>query len=204
VGGKADVRPDYVDRFPAPLNHPAARHLLLRVLRLNCLTRDYSPLWDELFEDSFTADNWTPPHAWRASLGEVTREWTMATPLRTEYDRRAALVEIDALAAIMLGITAEQLCAIYRAQFGVLRKYEYRMFFDAQGRKIAKETHARGWKQQAGDYELAEQWWREYEDSGEVQELPEQLRDRYRAPLVKPDREAEMTAAYRDFTARLG
>jgi hypothetical protein len=203
VGGKADVRPEYVDRFPAPLDHPATPHLLLRALRLNCLTDDYSPLWDELFEDGFTADSWTPSHQWRTPLGDITRDWTMTSPLRTEYDRRAALVEIDALAAIMLGITAEQLCAIYRAQFGVLRKYEYRMFFDAQGRKIAKETHARGWKQQAGDYELAEQWWQEYEESGEVRELPEELRDRYRAPLVKPDREAEMTTAYIDFTARL-
>lgn len=97
---------------------------------------------------------------------------------------------------------------------GVLRKYEYRMFFDDQGRKIAKETHARGWKQQKGDYELAEQWWRDYQDAREsaanpddvpVLDLPAQLRDRYRyrAPLVKPDREAEMTAAYEDFSRRL-
>jgi len=136
----------------------------------------------------------------------------MKIPLRTEYDRRAALVEIDALAAIMLGITGEQLCAIYRAQFGVLRKYEYRMFFDAQGRKIAKETNARGWKQQRGDYELAEQWYRDYDEAREnavdlaaipVPDLPAQLRDRYCAPLVRPDREAEMTAAHKDFAARL-
>ena len=136
----------------------------------------------------------------------------METPLRSEYDRRAALVEIDALAAIMLGITAEQLCAIYRAQFGVLRKYEYRMFFDAQGSKIAKETHARGWKQLQGDYELAEQWYRDYEEGRDnaldsaaipVPDLPAQLRDRYCAPLIRPDREAEMTAAYKDFAARL-
>jgi hypothetical protein len=203
VGGKADIQDELIQRFPAPLEHLAVPYLLLRTLRLNCLTRDYSPLWEELFEDGFAADSWTPPFQWRTHLGDVTREWSMATPLRTEYDRRAALVETDALAAIMLGITAEQLCAIYRAQFGVLRKYEYTMFFDAQGRKIAKETHARGWKQEKGDYELAEQWWREYGDSGEVRDLPEQLRDRYRAPLVKPDREAEMTAAYNDFTNRL-
>jgi hypothetical protein len=212
VSAKVNINRDFIDRLPAPIDHPASRHLLLRAIRLNCLTRDYAPLWEELFEGGFRQDRWTPPFRWRAPLEDVTPEWTMATPLRTEYDRRAALVEIDALAAIMLGITAEQLCAIYRAQFGVLRKYEYRMFFDAQGRKIAKETHARGWKQRQGDYELAEQWWRDYQDTREsaanpddipVPDLPTQLRDRYRAPLVKPDREAEMTVAYEDFSRRL-
>ena len=212
VSGNSHVQAEFVDRFPVPMLHPAASLLLLRTLRLNCLTQDYGPLWEELFEDRFAGDRWTSLFQWRAPLGDVTQEWTMETPLRTEYDRRAALVEIDALVAIMLGITAEQLCAIYRAQFGVLRKYEYRMFFDAQGRKIAKETHARGWKQQQGDYELAEQWYRNYEEVREnavdpaaipAPDLPAQLRERYCAPLVKPDREAEMTAAYNDFAARL-
>ncbi|MGO8961271.1 MAG: Eco57I restriction-modification methylase domain-containing protein [Streptosporangiaceae bacterium] len=205
VSGKFDVQDSLIAGFPAPLEHSAGPFLLLRILRLNCLTKDYALLWQQLFEASFLRDGWTSAFAdWR-SLQEVTSEWTMALPLRTEYERRAALVEIDALAALMLGISADQLCAIYRAQFGVLRQYEHRMFFDAQGRKIAKETHARGWKQQPGDYELAEQWYAEAvdDDSSADRPLPAALRDRYRVPLIKPDREAEMRAAYSEFERRL-
>lgn len=75
-----------------------------------------------------------------ADLGDVGPEWTMRTPLRGNAERRHALVELDALAAVMLGITAEELCAIYRAQFGVLRKYERVTHHDANGRQVPEEV----------------------------------------------------------------
>ena len=82
----------------------------------------------------------------------------MATPLRRDAERRQALVEIDALAAVMLGITAEELCAIYRTQFGVLRKYERVMQFDANGRQVPKdvlkEYEKHGARAELGRYEL--------------------------------------------------
>ncbi len=201
VSGMSKVNTEAVDRFPAPLNHPAASLLHLRTLRLNCLTWDYAPLWEDLYEAGFAEDGWTPPFADRPGLGAAEREWTMATPLRFDFDRRAALVEIDALAALMLGLTAEQLCLMYRAQFAVLRKYEYGMYFDAQGRKIAKDHHTMGVKQQKDDYKILHAW---VADRGLECEAPPELTDRYRGPFRKPDREAEMRAAYAEFARRLG
>jgi len=195
VSGKTNVNRDLVAQFPAPVDHAAAMRLLLRALRLNCLTEDYAPLWEEAFEDAFLDEAWTPPYAHRPSLHDVAPEWTMTTPLRTEFDRRAALVEIDALAAIMLSLTADQLCAIYRAQFPVLRKFEHRMYFDVQGRKIAKDHQTYGAKQQKGDYELVEAW---MDEPGSV-ELP----DRYQPPFPKPDREADMLWASAESARRL-
>ncbi|RCW45883.1 hypothetical protein DFQ14_102184 [Halopolyspora algeriensis] len=195
-----NIKKDIVDRFPAPLDHPAAPLLLLRTLRLNCLTRDYAPLWEELYESGFAEDSWTEPFAGcakrgLAKLGVEKREWNWETPLRSEFERRAALVEIDALAAIMLGLTADQLCLMYRGQFAVLRKYEYNMYFDNLGRKIAKDHHAHGVKQQPEDFKLLQAYLDE-EDSGD-------LLDRYEEPITPVDREAEMRAAYADFTRRL-
>jgi hypothetical protein len=96
----------------------------------------------------------------------------------------------------MLGLSADQLCLMYRGQFAVLRKYEYNMWFDNQGRKIAKEHHAHGVKQQKDDFKLL-QAYLDGEDCGD-------LLDRYEEPITPVDREAEMRAAYADFSRRLG
>ncbi|KXO91395.1 Uncharacterised protein (plasmid) [Tsukamurella tyrosinosolvens] len=206
VSGASKLNKEMADRFPAPVEHVGHRALLFRIMRLTCLTRDYQPLWDALYEDGSADDSWTSPFAGRVGeLGVAEREWGMGTPLRTDFERRAALVEIDALAAIMLGLTAEYLALMFRAQFPVLRKYEYEMYFDAKGRKIAKDHHAHGVRQQKDDYKLL-QAWMNGEDHGD-------LLDRYTpfAPdadhdgpwFYKPDREAEMRAAHAEFEQRL-
>lgn len=206
VSGKADIQAELVDRFPAPVEHPAWVQLLLRTLRLNCLTRDYSPLWELLYDSRFETDAWTPVFdGMLRTLAVPEKSWTIATPLRTDFERRAALVEVDALAALMLGLSAEHLALIFRAQFPVLRKYEYAMHFDAQGRKIAKDHQAHGVRQQKDDYKLLQAYF-DGEDYGDLLERyePFQPDSEHDDPwFYKPDREAEMRAAYADFEQRL-
>jgi hypothetical protein len=208
IAGRADVQTEFALTFPAAIDHPATPYLLLRTLRLNCLTRDYAPLWEGLFEQGFTEDAWTTPFEGVTTsethpsdgLGDVRPTWDMSAPLRSDHGRRAALVEIDALAAIMLGLTADQLALMYRAQFPVLRKYEYQMFFDADGRKICGHHQSAGVRQGKDDYKIVKAWVEATEDGREPEvELPEL----YRPPFVRPDREAEMRAAHAEFTARL-
>lgn len=95
----------------------------------------------------------------------------MDTPLRRDQDRWQALVEVDALAALKLGLTADQLCAMYRTQFAVLRKYEYKMVFDSAGRKICGYHQSAGFRQsqlqdQAKAGDLPKEWtnlWKLYQ-----------------------------------------
>jgi hypothetical protein len=178
VAGKTNLKIEDVSRFPHPRDHVLVPELILRALRLNCLTADYGPLWEELFDPAWQQDSWTRKIPSRP-MGEVAQEWTMATPLRRDAERRQALVEIDALAAVMLGITAEELCAIYRTQFGVLRKYERVMQHDANGRQVPKEVL------------------KDVERLGPRADL-----GRYEMPFTAVDREAEMTVAHAEFTRR--
>ncbi|MBT2889318.1 type II restriction endonuclease subunit M, partial [Streptomyces sp. McG2] len=195
VSGKADVQSSLASHFPIPLGHPLVTPLLLRTLRLNCLTREYASLWEEIFEPAWLTDRWTDLDSPRPPIQAVEPTWSMATPLRTEYDRRMALVEIDALVAVMLGLTTEQLCAMYRSQFSVLRKYEWEMFFAPDGHKIGAATHNVGIRQTPEETAFVKAWAKAARAGDPTPAIPE--------GWVKPNREAEMARAHSDFTARL-
>ena len=106
-----------------------------------------------------------------------------------------ALVEIDALVALMLGLSADQLCAMYRSQFAVLRKYEWEMFFHPDGHKIGASTHNVGVRQTEQESELVKAWKKAKLDP-EADDVP------VPESWIKPDREAEMTRAYQEFQRR--
>lgn len=206
VSGKPDIQAEHVDRFPAPVSHRSWPHMMLRTLRLNCMTADYAPLWGALHEATFRCDAWTTPFkAYLPQLDPSGGVWNMSTPLRTDFERRAALIEIDALAALMLGLTADHLALMFRAQFPVLRKYEYAMYFDACGRKIAKDHQAHGIEQQKDDFKLLQG----FLSGGKHGDLLSRYspfppdEDHAEPWFYKPDREAEMSAAYADFERRL-
>src|SRR5699024_6435931 len=84
-------------------------------------------------------DAWTGgfDYPGRAGVADIGAEWTPDVPLRRDSDRRQALLEIDALVALSLGITADELVTIYRTQFPVLYGYDHgKYLYDANGRLV--------------------------------------------------------------------
>jgi hypothetical protein len=210
VSGRADITIDLANRIPVPKSPIYESALVLRALRLNCLTSEFAPLWEALFDHTWLKDRWTDPTLTRVDLGSVAAGWSMATPLRRDLERRLALIELDALTATMFGLSAEQLCAIYRTQFAVLRKYEYGMVFDAEGRKICEHHQSAGYRQselhdRAKRGELPKEWqsiWHMYEGY-ETDPSSVDWRGYYMPPFYRPDREKEMTRACEEFQRRL-
>lgn len=197
---KSTISPSTISRLPLPdRRHPLMPALALRALRLNCLASAYADLWSECWQDDFAEDSFVPKSNVFSSLGAVGPVWDYETPLRLAADRRQALVEIDALVALMLGVSAEQLCSVYRTQFAVLYGYDTgtsaqggNYFFDANGRVVPPQV-LKLWKEKDAVMTLEERTATNASGNVYVYELP----------FAIYDREADMTAAYNHFNARI-
>ncbi len=199
VTGRANLQVATSLKMPAPEpDHPLARPLLLRILRLNALTESYAPLWEELYDPTWPGyEDWANS-GWlnlKPLAEHLKPHWDYSSPLRTEHERRAALVELDALVSVWLGITSDQLSAIYAGRYNVLVEYESEMYFDANGRKIARAFHAQGVGQAKDTYGKLVR----HLENPDTTPPPAG----YTAPFYKADREAEMRAAHAHFQARL-
>ncbi|MEU9126117.1 hypothetical protein AB0C96_40985 [Streptomyces sp. NPDC048506] len=195
--GRDDLQVAGTKAMPAPSpEHPLASSLLLRTLRLNCLTSAYAPLWAELYDPTWPAyEPWARNWTGLQPLHEVTPTWQRNTPLRSERARRSALVEIDALVAVWLGMDPDALIAAYRGRFPVLQKYEAASWFDAEGWKLASYARTIGQRQSKESWEQ----FVAYQADPENSPTP----DGYTAPFHKADRETEMREAHAYFQARL-
>lgn len=195
TASKAEIPLGTLNRLPYTASDRVSRTLAIRALRLNCLTNAYADLWQDCYNDDMQADSWAGgfEHNRRKPLGDVGPEWTPDTPLRLAADRRQALVEIDALVALSLGLTADELCTIYRTQFPVLYGYDKNKYlYDVNGRLVPQEVLA-VWRKK-GDA-ITEEERTATNPSGNTYT--------YELPFRFLDREADMREAYAEFEARL-
>lgn len=135
--GKMDIHSSTLQIFPVP-ETCLAPEIRLRGLMLNCLTKPYADLWRSCWNKSYTSMSWAKddPRLTADTFTSLTDEWDWHTPLRTDYERRQALVELDVLASMALGITLDELIDIYRLTFTVLSGYEDDTWYDANGRIV--------------------------------------------------------------------
>ncbi|MES3629213.1 MAG: hypothetical protein PPP56_03495, partial [Longimonas sp.] len=211
--GASHANISLISQLPVLSSGSCYRHQIrLRTLLLNSLTTHYADLWAESWDAAYTDDAWTkddPRLNADTAFADLTPEWTWDTPLRTRYARRQALVELDVLSAMALGLTLEELQTIYRVQFPVLRKYEQNTWYDQNGRIIYTKNRGLtgvGFKSKK---------WREVKDmpTGTVEHVieddtqpggPVERTIVYEAPFTKCDREADYEQAWGAFENRTG
>lgn len=209
--GKSDFRNELAKQLPM-LSSDLSEipFMIVRCLILNCITTHYADLWSECWNLAFQQDRWAKndPRLDNAFFTQLSPTWHRNCALRTEYTRRQALVEIDVLASMALGLTLEELQTIYRVQFPVMRQYEADTWYDAQGRIIF--TNSKG----LSDVGLSRAEWEKVKEmtTGTVEQTitddtlpigPHQRTITYHAPFDKCDREKDYETMWAEFENRL-
>lgn len=187
---KATVSPRSIARLPGVVDSALAPERRLRSLRLNCVVEGYGPLWERAFQSDFAHDGWSiAGRDSRPPLGFAEANWTPQVPLRVDRDRVNAQTEIDAIVALDLRVTIDELCTIYRTQFPVLYGYDQREYlYDANGRLVPTSV-ASVWRKKGEGISEDERTATNQAGNTYVYELP----------FVNLDREADMRQAYAHF-----
>ena len=131
--GASNLTDSRLRPFPMGIDKKYQIELIFRTLLLNCVNEDYAGLWERLWNDAFKESKWSKNTAKLSMLKDRTRLWVEDTPLRNWYERRLALIEIDVITAMALGLSLEELALIYNVQFPVLQQNENDTWYDTKG-----------------------------------------------------------------------
>ena len=174
----------------------------IRALLLNCITRDFNDFWREAWDDAYLSDGWLSSDSRLTKWGDhlvAGSEWKWETPLRTQLDRRQALVELDVIVSKALGLSLDDLLLMYRVSFPVLLKYENDTYYDQNGRCV--------FSTKSGESYLSRQEWESIRGMTEGEfkktitetvfsDTPTERTITYKAPFFRKDREADYKEAW--------
>lgn len=211
--GKANINFSASAGFPVLEKWEYQYKAICRALLLNCVNAYYKELWKREFEPRFTQEIWMKkdPRLSDSTFTRLSEDWTDETPLRSDYERRQALVELDVLTAIALGMSLEQLKTIYRIQFSVLQSYEADTWYDANGRIVFTKNRSligvgfdrNEWENNIKNAPAGRKFYRSITDDtmpgGPVERTIE-----YVAPFERCDREKDYETAWKFFEKKYG
>ena len=205
--GKSDILYDLAAKLPI-LDSKYMDEAICRYLLLVCISTDYKDFWTKQWKSQYTDFKWSLDNVRLnpAKFKNLANEWNYCTPIRSDFERRQALVEIDVLIALALGMTLKQLKTIYQIQFPVLQSYESDTWYDANGRIVFTNNRSlvgvgydrKTWENEVKDAPADKKFYRIIIDDtmpgGPVERTIE-----YVAPFDRCDREKDYETAWKFF-----
>jgi len=135
--GKSNFQPNIANMIPYITDKKYYGMIKHRVLMLSCVNLYYSALWSETYDASFNEDKWLKDDdRLSQKFFKTEKGWSSDSFLKSDYDRREALLELDVIVAKALNITLEQLKLMYHVQFSKLRSHESGTWYDRNGRIV--------------------------------------------------------------------
>ena len=200
--GASHVKQNRINSFPLGISDEYKSALFVRTLMLNCLTKHYADLWSEVWRDDFREQTWSIDDDRLHQFSILQSIWSWNTPLRNYFERRQALVEIDVIVAMALGLSLQDLEMIYTIQFPVLQQNENDTWYDRRGNIVF--TSSKGLTGVGVDRPVWEQIRNKkegetYEHTIEKSELYRGQKVTYYAPFTKCDRIEDYRRAWAHF-----
>ena len=204
---KDDLYFEGVSKMPLLHNSQYADDIVIRSLLLNCLTENYSELWDACVEKIERVTGWSKTdNRLKSDLFLINRKWNEGVPARTDFQRHQLMIELDCLVAQALGISLETLKQLYRIQFPVMQQYEMDTWYDANGRIVF--TNNRGlsnigfsrpeWENGIVDAPAGRKFYRNIIDDT-MPDGPVERTIEYVAPFDRCNREQDYETAWKFF-----
>lgn len=145
IYGKGDFYGDTAMSLPINTqNKDLSKEIICRTIMLNCLNNNYTSFWKSVFDNSFITFSWASNSNKlnKNIFASLSDSWKYESVLRSDFERRQASIEIDVLVSMLLGLSLEQLLAIYKVQFPILQQHEKETYYDANGRIVFAKNNA--------------------------------------------------------------
>ena len=135
--GRSDFYYETAQSLPWVKNKYAT-DLIARSLLLNAVTEEYSSLYESTVDSISSANQWAKndTRLSNSKFISLPSSYRQENALRTDYERREAMIEIDVLTAMALNMSLNQLNTLYRILFPVLQSYEADTWYDTNGRIV--------------------------------------------------------------------
>ena len=135
--GMGHANNSLVNQLPMIGGERYLNHMRVRALGLVSVTEHFSNLWLSAWSSEYSRSQWSCHRGVNFEYFEnLSSKWSRASGLRSEFEKRQALIEIDVLAAQAMDVSLNDLLSVYRVQFPVMRQYEAETFYDQKGRII--------------------------------------------------------------------
>ncbi|MDI6402378.1 hypothetical protein QLX67_10240 [Balneolaceae bacterium ANBcel3] len=111
-----------------------------RALLLSCIGKLFVELWEDQIDRTGIQLEWAKKDP-RLEAIPFQKELVRQKVLRSPYERRQALLELDVIYCQKIGIELESLISLYRTEFSKFLDYDSGTYYDKKGRIVFSPNH---------------------------------------------------------------